>query len=95
MAAKRRYTDGERINLQCSREQKSQLVEAAQRAGCDLTTLILSHALAGAARTAGAAPGDTPVIINGAVGTKLRARAAEQGVPPERMLEMLLIAMGG
>jgi len=87
--------DKARVSLVCSRQQKALLVSAAERAGCDLNTLILTHALAGASRSAGAEPGQAPVIINGAVGAKVRARASEQGVPPERLVEMLLIAQGG
>lgn len=96
MPARRRYADGEqaRIFLQCSTQQKALLVDAAERSGCDLTTLILSHALIGAARVPGVSAGEAPLIINGSVGAKLRARAAEQGVPPERLVEMLLIAGG-
>lgn len=87
--------DKARASLVCSRQQKAIILDAAKRAGCDLNTFVLTHALAGAARSAGSDPVASPVIINGAVGAKLRARAAEQGVPPERLVEMLLIAQGG
>jgi len=97
MAPPRRIAEDDkaRVSLVCSRQQKALLVSAAERAGCDLNTLILTHALAGAARSAGAELEQTPVFVNGAVGARLRARAAEQGVQPERLVEMLLIAHGG
>lgn len=97
MPAPRRVAreDQARTSLQCSRQQKAILVDAAKRAGCDLNTLILTHALAGVGRQTGAAPtDDSPVIINGRVGAALRARAQEQGVTLDRVLEMLLLAGG-
>lgn len=96
MAPPRRIAeeDKARVSLMCSRQQKALLVSAAERAGCDLNTLILTHAIAGASRALGAT-GEAPVIINGTVGAKLRERSAEQGVPPDRLVEMLLIAQGG
>lgn len=97
MAPPRRMAaeDKARVFLTCSRQQKAILVSAAERAGCDLNTLILTHALAGAAKASGTAAGESPVIVNGAVGAKLRERSAAQGVAPERLVEMLLIAQGG
>lgn len=96
MAPPRRIAeeDKARVSLMCSRQQKALLVSAAERAGCDLNTLILTHAIAGASRSIGAA-GEAPVIINGTVGAKLLARSAEHGVSPDRLVEMLLIAQGG
>lgn len=96
MAPPRRIAeeDKARVSLMCSRQQKALLVSAAERAGCDLNTLILTHAISGASKSLGNAAGEAPVIINGTVGAKLRERAAEQGVPPERLIDMLLIATG-
>ncbi len=86
--------DRARVSLTCTKQQKAILVEASKRASCDLNTLILTHALAGAAKSTGLTDAEAPVIINGEVGAKLRERAAAQGVPPERLLHMLLIAEG-
>lgn len=88
-----------RVGVICSKQQKALLEAAAKRAGTDLGTLILTYALRGLGALAAADHGpqelaDAPVIINGRVGAALRARATEQGVPPDRMLELMLVAEG-
>ena len=85
-----------RASVICSRQQKIILEEAAAARGTDLSTMLLAFALngLGAIGDKKKSPHEIPVIINGKVGATLRAKAAEQGVPPERMLELLLGAGG-
>lgn len=90
-----------RASVICSKQQKLILEEAAAARGTDLSTMLLAFALNGLGafgtadkKTIGALAGEIPVIINGEVGATLRARAAKHGVPPERMLELLLGAGG-
>jgi hypothetical protein len=87
-----------RIPVVCSKQQKLMLEAAAVRSGCDLSTLILTYTLRGigalgVTEVVGEAS-DAPVIVNGTIGARLRARAIEQGVQPDRMLELLLVSEG-
>jgi len=90
-----------RVGVNCSKQQKTLMEAAAVERGTDVGTLMLTYTLNGigvlAAADTGKADGkvDVPVIINGTVGATLRARAAAMGVPPERILELLLGAGGG
>lgn len=88
-----------RVGVICSKQQKLLMEAAAAARGTDLSTMMLTYALSGlgvlgAADRGESAVGNVPVIINGTVGATLRARAAAQGVPPDRMLELLLGAGG-
>lgn len=88
----------DRININCSKQQKVLLEKAAERSGADLSTLMVGYALRGIGALGAADRGEEsavmPVIVNDKVGAALRARAAEHGVPPDRMLELLLMAEG-
>lgn len=84
-----------RVSVICSTQQKELMEAAAVERGTDLSTMLLTYALSGMGVLAAADRGkkaveNLPVLINGSVGAKLRARAEQQGVPPERMLELLL-----
>lgn len=87
-----------RINVCCSTQQKVMFERAAKRIDCDVSTMMIAYTVKGIG-VLGAADGevesDLPVVVNGKLGASLRAAAAAQGVPVDRMLELLLVAEGG
>lgn len=99
MSGKKRFdaSSRKRIAVICSDQQKLLIEEAAKRLGCDASSLILSYTLRGIGALAAdgkAKVEAAPVIVNGKIGARLRERADQQGVPPERMLELLLVGGG-
>lgn len=76
-----------RLQIPLSGQQREQLVTAALKAGSDVNTWTLAHAMRAAGLEAAAG---APLVISGKVADLVRKRAALQGVTPSRMVELML-----
>lgn len=95
MAPPRRVADpAERTRLQliCSKPQRAILEAAAEAARTDLHTWSMAHLLAAAGRQAS---DGAPVIVTGRVADRIREAAVRQGITTDRLLEQLLVVVGG
>lgn len=80
-----------RIQIVCSRQQREIIEAVATGAGTDLSTWVLAHSLRAASQQAAVSEVSAPLVVAGRVADQLRALANKQGVPPDKLLEQLLI----
>lgn len=83
-----------RVVITCSARQKELIDAAAKRSGCASSLLALTYTLRAIAAPNGHGPAEdpeAPLILPGRLGAIVRQRATEQGVTPERALEMMLV----
>lgn len=90
MSAKKKWAEGEksRIQVVCSKLQRSLLEQAAVASDTDLSTWTLAVSLRAADKQQ--AEG-APLVIGGQAMDKLRALAARQGISADKLLEQLLV----
>jgi CTP:molybdopterin cytidylyltransferase MocA len=77
----------QRLQIPVSEKQRAAIVEAAKAAASDVNTLALAYIMRGVVSQVSG----VPIVLSGKVADRARELAADQGVTPDRVVELLLI----